>query len=248
MYSGPIRWETDGAGPPEGPRGFDYVVDFQDAFPYDPSGGRSLLVEEIFIVLPEPILVDAHYPPGGEGVRWQAARPHTAGVAGGQANDAWIRQFEFVALAGDFDGNGVLDVADVNLLQQAIVAGPPGAEFDLNSDESVDSKDLRIWVKDLMHTWVGDANLDGEFNSSDMVQVFAAGTYETGQRAGWAEGNWDADEDGFFNSSDMVSAFVDGGYEKGPRTGAVAVPEPTSVLLLMAGLIAVAVWQRCRRW
>ena len=32
-----------------------------------------------------------------------------------------------------------------------------------------------IWVNDLKNTWIGDANLDLEFNSGDMVQVFVAG-------------------------------------------------------------------------
>ena len=52
-------------------------------------------------------------------------------------------------------------------------------------------------------------------------------------------GDWDGD--GFFGSSDMVTAFVDGGYEKGPMADAAAVPEPTSVLLLLTGLIAAVV-------
>ena len=47
---------------------------------------------------------------------------------------------------------------------------------------------------------------------------------------------------------DMIAAFVDGGFEEGLKTDAFAVSEPTSVLLLMTGLIAVGVWQRCRRW
>ena len=80
----------------------------------------------------------------------------------------------------------------------------------------------------------GDADLNGEFNSSDMVQVFAAGKYETGESAGWSNGDWNGD--GLFDSSDMVTAFADGGYEKGPRTGAVVVPEPGTALLLATGL------------
>ena len=59
------------------------------------------------------------------------------------------------------------------------------------------------------------------------------------ESASWAEGDWNGD--GIFDSSDMVTAFADGGYEKGPRADVAAVPEPTSVLLLMAGLIGVAV-------
>ena len=66
------------------------------------------------------------------------------------------------------------------------------------------------------------------------MQVFATGKYETGQEAGWAEGNWNGD--GVFDSSDMVRAFVDGGYEKGPRMDAAAVPEPMSGSVAHGGL------------
>ena len=71
-----------------------------------------------------------------------------------------------------------------------------------------------------------------------MIQVFTAGKYETGQAAGWAEGDWNAD--GVFNSSDMVMAFIDGGYEQGPRTNAVAVPEPGGWVLLVLGIAFLA--------
>ena len=143
---------------------------------------------------------------------------------------------------GDFDGNGVLDVADVDRLNQEIVTGLHGAEFDLNSDERVDGEDLRIWVKELKHTWIGDANLDSEFNSSDMVQVFVAGKYETVEAASWSEGAWNADA--VFDSGDMVAAFVDGGYEQGLLTDGAAVPEPGGWLLLIT---AASLWMAVRR-
>jgi hypothetical protein len=58
----------------------------------------------------------------------------------------------------------------------------------------------------------GDANLDGIFNSSDLVQIFQRGQYEDGRtgNSGWAEGDWNCD--GEFNSSDLVLAFQTGGY------------------------------------
>ena len=81
-----------------------------------------------------------------------------------------------------------------------------------------------------------------QFNSSDLVQVFASVKYETGEAAGWAEGDWDGS--GLFDSSDMVAAFADGGYEQGVRPDAVAVPEPMSVMLLVMGLIGLAIFRR----
>ncbi|MCP4193349.1 MAG: tandem-95 repeat protein [Planctomycetaceae bacterium] len=58
----------------------------------------------------------------------------------------------------------------------------------------------------------GDANRDGKFNSSDLVQVFAAGKFEDGtpNNSTWEEGDWDGDGD--FTSSDIVIAFQAGHY------------------------------------
>ena len=105
-----------------------------------------------------------------------------------------------------------------------------------------------MWVNDLKNTWIGDANLNGEFNSGDMVQVFARGKYERQETAGWEDGDWNGDT--FFGSSDMVAAFVAGGYEKGQKEGGPnpavnAVPEPGSWWLLM--LAVVSLLPLCRR-
>lgn len=79
---------------------------------------------------------------------------------------------------------------------------------------------------------VGDANLDGQFDSGDMVQVFTTGKY--GHPAVWMEGDWS--QDGVFDSGDMVAAFTAGGYQR----PLAAVPEPSAAILLLLGLL-------CRR-
>jgi hypothetical protein len=134
-----------------------------------------------------------------------------------------------VAIPGDFDASGALDLSDVNLLNAGIAAGTNDAKFDLNADSAVNGTDLGIWVRDLKKTWFGDANLDQQFNSGDLVAVFQAGKYEQGTAATWDQGDWNADLR--FDSGDLVSAFQDGGYEKGPRP-ASAVPEPSGFFIL----------------
>jgi len=147
---------------------------------------------------------------------------------------------------GDFNGDGLLDAVDIDRLSMEIRTAGGDLAFDLNDDVLVNAEDRRLWVKELRNTYFGDTDLDGAFNSSDMIQVFVKGKYETGEVAGWVEGDWDGN--GFFDSSDMITAFVDGGYEKGPQTEAFAVPEPTSALLLIAGFTGVIVrWRRLRR-
>jgi hypothetical protein len=90
---------------------------------------------------------------------------------------------------------------------------------------------------DKLKTYVGDANLDGVFDSSDFVQVFAAGLYEDGgdAKATWASGDWNADAR--FDSRDLVAAFQRGGYERGPRAAVAAVPEPAGLVMLLTGLL-----------
>ncbi len=133
-------------------------------------------------------------------------------------------------IPGDYNGDGVLDAADADLQSAAMKeANPDLATFDENNDGLVDFADRQIWVRDHRGTWIGDANLDDEFNSGDFVSVFAAGFYETGQTAGWSVGDWNGDM--MFDSGDFVVAFSDGGYEQGPRD-APAVPEPSTLVLV----------------
>ena len=145
---------------------------------------------------------------------------------------------------GDFDGSGVLDIADINALTEASAGGANPAEFDVNGDGSVNQADVATWVGELANTWIGDANLDGEFNSSDFVAVFTAGLFETGNAAVWENGDWNGD--GIFGSGDFVAAFTDGGFELGPRQPAAAaqVPEPNSLALVLLAIPVLSIFRR----
>ena len=110
-------------------------------------------------------------------------------------------------------------------------------EIDLKAAlESITDPTERIaYVHDVLNTWMGDSNCDGEFNSTDFVTVFTANEYEDDivGNSTWATGDWNGDRE--FTSSDFVTAFADGGYEQGPRAAARVVPEPdvTSVFSLV---------------
>jgi hypothetical protein len=141
---------------------------------------------------------------------------------------------------GDFDDDGDSDATDIDLLGGAIRTGSTDVKFDVNNDGQVNDADFQTHISVTKHTWLGDANLDGVFSSSDFVAVFQIGEYEdaVAGNSGWAEGDWNHDAD--FTSGDFVAAFQQGGYEKGPRPGVAGVPEPTTAGLLSAAVILVA--------
>jgi hypothetical protein len=142
---------------------------------------------------------------------------------------------EVVDVPGDFNGDGVLDAADVDDLSAKIAAGSTDMLYDVDSSSTVDAADLNFWIKDLFKTWIGDANLDKQFNSGDLVAVLATGTYEADVASVWTSGDFNAD--GRTNSGDLVAALADGGYEAGPKAAVSAVPEPSSLVLLLVGLL-----------
>lgn len=141
-------------------------------------------------------------------------------------------------LLGDFDGNGVLGTEDINALVAQPTAGTHDPRYDVTGDGVVDGADVVHWVKELKRTWMGDANLDGEFNSADFVAVFQPGKFEQNEDAVWTEGDWTGDLR--FSSADFVAAFQDGGFEQGPRTAVSSVPEPASLLLLGLAILTLS--------
>jgi hypothetical protein len=176
-----------------------------------------------------------------------AALLEVMGVAAGTQNELHIgilvdppRGESLVFDKGDTNLDGTIDAADIDLLYTAINDNLVEARFDLNDDGSVDATDRDVWVNDIRKTYIGDANLDGVFDSGDLVDVFVAEEYDDGiaGNSTWATGDWNGDKE--FDSGDIVFAFQKEGYDMPPRTGATAVPEPSSLtMLLLAALCSL---------
>ena len=139
--------------------------------------------------------------------------------------------------AGDVGRDGVVDATDIDALTNAVRSGLFDSLHDVNVDNKIDENDPSFWVHDIARTYFGDANLDGEFNSLDLVDVLQSGKYGLDVDAGWAEGDWTGD--GRFDRSDILIALQDGGYGRGGRAAVSAIPEPSCALLLLIGLIGV---------
>ena len=110
-----------------------------------------------------------------------------------------------VGLPGDLNDDGRLSEEDINRLCQAIHDGDE--QFDLSDNGLVDTGDLFVLIRDLFGTSFGDANLDGLFDSSDLVEIFRQGEYEDGiaGNSTWSSGDWNCD--GEFDTRDLVVAF-----------------------------------------
>jgi hypothetical protein len=148
--------------------------------------------------------------------------PIDIAIAGG------VRGVGSSPVPGDIDGDGTVTAADIDAIYAAIRANPNDGAADLNQDGVANQADVKFLVNDILNTYFGDVDLDGEFNSSDLIAVFQLGQYEddVALNSSWIGGDWDGDQE--FTTVDFVIAFQDGGFEQGPRV--LAVPEPHGLI------------------
>ncbi len=143
----------------------------------------------------------------------------------------------------DFDNSGIINGGDVDALVADIVAGSNTTTFDLTADGVVNSQDLGLWLslaggKNIgagRAYKIGDANLDGAVDGTDF------GLWNSNKFTGntkWTKGNFNADavtdgsDFGLWNSNKFTSS--DGSL----------VPEPTSILWLLTGIVVLATRRR----
>ncbi len=128
-------------------------------------------------------------------------------VVGGTPGTASV-----VAAPGDLDRNGTIDARDIDLLSAALRLGNDETRFDLNSDGQVNQADREHLIRGILMTDFGDTNLDGVFDSADLVSLFQIGEYEDdfANNSVWNDGDWNGDGD--FDSRDLVLAFQVGKY------------------------------------
>lgn len=112
---------------------------------------------------------------------------------------------------GDLTGNQQLDIADVDLVCYGVRSSDEA--FDLNGDDRNDLLDMGYLLETILKTSSGDINLDGRFNSADLIVLFQRGEFEdsTSGNSAWSEGDWNCDGD--FTTADLVLAMQAGKYE-----------------------------------
>lgn len=119
------------------------------------------------------------------------------GVASSSTNKAWL----------DVDGAGLgwsLEGGSDGFDLVSAVTHELGHKLGLDHDVLGEMLDVGVEQFPATHAVFGDANRDRVFNRLDIVQVMQAGKYQTGQPAGWHEGDWNGD--GRFDQHDLITA------------------------------------------
>ena len=128
------------------------------------------------------------------------------------ANDNRIWWLRNQTSQSDWNGDGAFDRLDIWFIDRAIRDGAPDPEFDFDEDGTVTNDDFYEYLASHGYNRF-DVNLDGRFDSSDLVQLFQASKYEKDEPANWSEGDFDGNNR--FDSNDIISAFAFG-YERDP--------------------------------
>ncbi|MEO0587285.1 MAG: hypothetical protein AAF078_06550 [Planctomycetota bacterium] len=131
-------------------------------------------------------------------------------------------------LLGDLNGDGVLDIDDLDLLGSNIGTGTTEAEGDLDGDGDVDTDDLTALLTGL-GTVAGDANLDQLVDTSDLAIL--AGNFDTSVDS-YALADFNLD--GVVDTPDLAILAGAFGTDLSGAAVAPAIPEPTTLVLLGA--------------
>jgi hypothetical protein len=144
---------------------------------------------------------------------------------------------------GDFNNDGVVNLADVDMLYAALGSASPPANprLDLIRDHAINAVDARALICNIIGTSLADTNLDHVVDIMDlgaMANKYGhAGAFEDG----------DADANGIVNIMDLGILANDYGKQFGSAVGSSSLPEPASAILLGAGAALLPAMRRRAR-
>ena len=159
---------------------------------------------------PQPSATAFRYAGGSLGVTEERLQVQARALRDGEWSALSQAVFIKGLMAGDINRDHVVDIRDIDHLAALVRADDDRA--DMNADDELDQDDVFHFVTNVFNVPLGDANLDGVFDTEDIVQVFRRGEYEDEyvENSTWADGDWNGD--GEVTSDDIVAAFIAGGF------------------------------------
>ena len=139
--------------------------------------------------------------------------------------------------SGDTNEDGLLSVADLDLLSAEILSGADRLElFDLNGDLSIDQLDRDVWISDVGAYRVGDADLNGQVEFVDFLQL----ANNFGKPGRWSTGDFDGS-----GTTDFLDfLLLADNFNEGTNSVA-SVPEPRFFGVYFLTLLLVQRRARC---
>jgi hypothetical protein len=140
---------------------------------------------------------------------------------------------------GDFNNDGLVGVADLDLLSAEVAGGGANAAFDLTNDNNVNQADVNALLG-ITNRLNGDVDFNGQVQFPDFV-VFASNFGQGGRT--WSQGDFDSS--GAVQFPDFV--LFAGNFGKSAPAATAVVPESTGGGAYVLVILGTTVLRQIRR-
>lgn len=145
----------------------------------------------------------------------------------------------------DFDNDGLVDTADIDLLINELGTGGQSATFDVDNSGSVDADDVQAWLSAAAaHNGFADAYLPGDADLNgtvDVADLNALGVNWQTNNLAWSKGNFVVPGT-LIDASDLNAIGIN--WQFSIPIAAESVPEPASPLMLLMPIVGLALVKR----